>query len=221
MAKQLSLKQLAIIKDNSAMVLAVGITAFLVIFSLVAANSLLKQSSYQSRVINKKKQTLKQIKTSALEIEKLQASYQVFADADENVLKGNAGGNGDRDGENPRLVLDALPSKYDFPALATSLDKLFGQYGIEEITGTDDEVAQSASEASSSPQPVEMPFSITMNSSANASKEILQKFERSIRPVQIQKITFNSTGGEVKIIVDGKTFFQPQKKFDVRMETVK
>ncbi len=218
--QQLSLKQLAINKDNTAIVIAVGLAAFIVVFSLVASNALLKQRSYQSKVIGKKKIALRQLKTNAAEVDKLKISYQAFADAQQNVLGGSATGNGDKDGANPRLVLDALPSKYDFPALTTSLEKVFKPYKIESITGTDDEVAQAAASLSATPQPVEVPFAITLNGSTQSSKDILRLFERSIRPFQIQKMTITGASNQLKINVEGKTYFQPQKKFDVRMEKV-
>ena len=219
--QQLSLKQLAINKDNTAIVVAVGLAAFIVVFSLVASNALLKQRSYQAKVIGKKKIALRQLKTNAAEVDKLKTSYQAFAASQQNVLAGSATGTGDRDGDNPRLVLDALPSRYDFPALTTSLEKVFKPYTIESITGTDDEIAQGAAASSGTPQPVEIPFAITVGGSTQSSKEILQLFEKSIRPFQIQKITITGASNQLKLNINGKTYFQPQKKFDVRMEKVK
>lgn len=220
--QQISLKQLAINKDNTSIIIAVGLASFVIVFSLVASNALLKQSSYQSKVISKKKTALNQLRTNSAEVEKLQNSYKAFADSPQNVLGGSSAGSGERDGGNPRLVLDALPSKYDFPALTTSLEKVFKQYSIESITGTDDEIAQSTSaEASTTPLEVEIPFSITLNASAQSSKEILQLFEKSIRPVQIQKLAIEGKSNQLKMTVTAKSYMQPQKKFDVKTEKVK
>lgn len=219
--QQISLKQLAINKDSTAIVVVVGLASFILVFSLISSHALLQQRAYQAKVIGKKKVALQQLEDNAQEVEKLKTSYRAFAEKPENVLGGNPEGNGEKDGSNPRLVLDALPSKYDFPALTTSLEKVFKQYGIESITGTDDEVAQSAAEASVSPQPVEMPFTITITGNAQNTKELLQKFERSIRPIQVQKVTINGASNQLKIGVTAKTYFQPEKKFDVKTEKVK
>ncbi len=218
--QQISLKQLAIDKDNTAIVIAVGLAAFIIVFSLVASNALLKQRAYQAKVIGKKKVALNQLQKNANEVDKLKASYQTFAESQTNVLGGSSSGSGEKDGENPRLVLDALPSKYDFPALTTSLEKVFKKYNLESITGTDDEVAQALA-ASGTPAPVEMPFSIVMGGSAQSSKEVLGLFERSIRPFQLQKVSITGESNDLQITVDGKTYIQPQKKFDVKMEKVK
>ena len=120
--------------------------------------------------------------------------------------------------------MDALPSKYDFPALTTSLEKLLtgNGYSIESISGTDDEVAQASAESSGvNSQPVEMPFSATVKASNSNTKQLLGLFERSIRPMQISKIILKGETDGIKVTIDGKTYFQPQKKFDVKTEKVK
>lgn len=219
--QQLSLKQLAINKDNTSIIVAVGVAAFIIVFSLVASKALIDQMSYQSRVISKKEKALKQMKVNVGEAEKLRDSYQVFADAKENVLGGNPDGQGDKDGSNPRLILDALPSKYDFPALATSLDKMFKDYRITSISGTDDEVTQSTADAGSAPAPIEIPFSVVVDGSSQSSKEILSLFERSIRPMQVDSLVITGDPNNLKFTVKGKTYFQPQKNVEVRTEKVR
>lgn len=222
MARQkISLKQLSINKDQTVIVAAVGIAAFVVVFSLVSSNALIKQLNYHNKVIGKKQIALDQLEKNIKEVETLKTSYKVFAEDQQNILGGSSVGKGDKDGENPRLILDALPSKYDYPALTTSLEKIFKQYPIESIKGTDDEVAQSAVGPSGSTQSVEIPFSITVKGAPQSTKQILQTFERSIRPVQILKLTLAGQEDDLKITADAKTYFQPQKKFDIKTEPVK
>ncbi len=220
-AQRVSLKQLAINKDNTTILIVIGLASFLTVFSLVASKSLLSQSSYQAGVISKKKATLKQVKKNATEAEKLRNSYQAFAEQKTNILGGAADGTGDLDGENPRIVLDALPSKYDFPGLTTSLTKMFKDYKVSGLTGSDDELTQSAAEPSSSPTVVEIPFSVTLDASAQSSKDALKLFERSIRPIQVNKLTLTSNAQGVKLNVNAKTYFQPPKKFDITSERAK
>lgn len=219
--QQLSLKQLAINKDNSTILIVVALASFIIVFSLIASNALIKQSSYQGKVISKKKIALKQLKTNSKEVEKLKTSYKSFAEQQQNILGGNSAGTGDKDGDNPSLILDALPSKYDFPGLATSLEKVFKQYSIKSITGTDDEIIQGATASSGQPQAVEVPISIVVGGSPQSSKQILQTFEKSIRPFQIKKLSLAGQDSEVKITVDARTYYQPQNKFDVKTEKVK
>lgn len=224
MAVKISAKRLAIDKANSTVLIAIGIACFIVVLCTVAGKSLISQMNYQSKVIGQKEKTLKQLKSNEKAVDQLKVSYQEFASARENVLGGNASGTADRDGENSRIVLDALPSKYDFPALTTSLEKLLtgNGYSIESISGTDDEVAQASAESSGvNSQPVEMPFSATVKASNSNTKQLLGLFERSIRPMQISKIILKGETDGIKVTIDGKTYFQPQKKFDVKTEKVK
>ena len=120
----LSSKRLQIDKANASMVAFLAVAAFIAVFSLVASKALLSQRSYQSRVIAEKKKALTQLKTNNQAATELVAAYKSFVAAPENIIAGSASGSGDRDGDNAKIVLDALPSKYDFPALVTSIEKI-------------------------------------------------------------------------------------------------
>lgn len=221
-----SAKRLAIDKANANVVLAVGIAAFIVVFSLVASKALLDQRAYQAKVISKKKIALKQLKENKQEVSKLETAYKAFDESSPNALEGNPDGSGDRDGKNSRLVLDALPSKYNFPGLTTNVEKLLKDNGfvIDAISGSDDEISQAANQTSVTPKPVDMPFSVTVKTAPNTAKSFLQLFDRSIRPMKFQKLEFKvdeSNKNLIKITVSAKTYFQPQKNFDVKSEVVK
>jgi hypothetical protein len=225
MAKKqlLSTKRLAIDKANATLMISLGIAAFIVVFSLVASKSLLDQRSYQSKVISKKKIARTQLDADLKAVDTLNISYQAFAQSSPNVIGGDPNGSGDRDGENARIVLDALPSKYDFPALATSIDKLLksNQYVLTNIVGTDDEVVQSAAQSSGTPAPVEMPFSVDVTTTSSSVKSLMNLFEHSIRPMQVQKMNITGQSDQLKVTINAKTFFQPEKKLDIKDEVVK
>src|SRR6185436_19057656 len=94
------------------------------VFSLMASRGLLGQRSYQARVINEKGKAVKQLQSNVAATKSLVDSYSNFTSLSSNVLGGNPRGTGDKDGDNGKIVLDSLPSKYDFPALTTSLEKI-------------------------------------------------------------------------------------------------
>lgn len=219
----LSAKRIAVDKTNASLIIIVGAAMFVTVFSLVAVKALYSQLTYQSKVINKKELTLKQVERNIQEVEKLNTAYKEFSGAAQNAIGGNARGTGDRDGENARIVLDALPSKYDFPALTTSLDKLVksGGFSLNSITGTDDEVNQSANQTSVTPQPVDMPFTLEATINSSDGKPFMELLERSIRPIQVQKLSIAAQESQVKIEVSAKTYFQPEKKLNVTSEVVK
>ncbi len=137
-------KRLIINKANATMVIAIAVATFVTVFCLITAKALLSQRAYQARVITRKEKAKDQLKENIKSVEALDTSYKEFVSSPVNVLDGNPAGTGEKDGDNPRIVLDALPSKYDFPALATSLEKLLTDrnYKVDGITGTDEEIAQ-------------------------------------------------------------------------------
>lgn len=223
MAGQFSTKRIAIDKAYATVVIAVAVAAFLVVFSIVASKALLDQRAYQSEVISKKEKALQTLKDNLAAADQLEKSYSEFNQSPTNVIGGNPKGDGSRDGENARIVLDALPSKYDFPGLTTSIDKLFRENGfaVTSIDGTDDEVTQAAAASSESPQPIEIPFSVVISSATDKGKNLLELFERSIRPMHIKKLSITGDDSSLEFSVDVTTYFQPEKNLDVKTELVK
>jgi len=217
-------KRALIDKANVSVVVAVSIAAFISIFSLVAGKALLDQRSYQARVIQAREKARDQLVENLKAADTLTASYQQFVASQENVIGGSSVGVGERDGDNARIVLDALPSKYDFPALATSLEKLIkGQgLGIESITGIDDESNQQKASSSASPTPIEMPFKVGIKGSYDNIQSFISVLERSIRPFSINKVEFKAAQGtDVSLSIDAKTYYQPEKGFEFKSEVVK
>lgn len=223
MNTQFSTKRIAIDKAYTTVVAAVAVAAFVIIFILVASKTLLDQRSYQSSVIIKKELALQNLKTNIAVADQLTISYQEFVGASQNVIGGNTSGDADIDGDNARIVLDALPSKYDYPALTTSIDKLFRSNGfiVSAIDGTDDEVNQSAAKSSVEPTPVEMPFEFEINAKPEDGNKMLSFLERSIRPFQVTNITIESKKTQLEFIISAHTYYQPEKNLDVKTEIAK
>src|SRR5882762_6204910 len=130
MAKTASTKRALIDKANSQVVIVTSIAAFILVFSMVATKTLISQATYQNRVIGAKKTAVKQLKADIKATDTLKSSYKAFVSTAQNAIGGNPDGTGQQDGNNTKIVLDALPSSYDFPALATSLDKLLTGQGV-------------------------------------------------------------------------------------------
>lgn len=224
MAKMdLSTKRLQIDKANLTIIIVTSVAAFLTVFSLVACRSLLSQRSYQSKVIAKKEVAKKQLENNIKSSEKLVASYKAFVSTPDNVIGGSSTGQGDRDGDNAKIILDALPSKYDFPALATSLEKLVTErnYKIVSITGTDDELTQLTAVETSTPEPVEMPFVINVQGNYDSMQSLVEVFERSIRPFYVTKLSLNGSDSAITLGITAKTFYQPEKSLSIKNEVVK
>ena len=218
----LSTKHLQISKANARMVMIVAIAAFVTTFSLVAGQSLIKTRSYQARVIAEKEKAVTQLKANQEAVASLASSYKAFIDQPENIIEGNPAGNGDRDGDNAKIVLDALPSKYDFPALTSSIEKMLADqnYRIESITGTDDEVAQKETNETGNPEPIEIPFEFGVTSGYSSVKNLLTVLENSIRPFEVVSLGFKGSDNEITLTVNAKTYYQPQKSLSITKKVI-
>lgn len=220
---KISHKQHLIDSANKWVVIATSSAAFVVVFCLLASQTLFGQMLYQSRIVDAKKATLKQLKDDATNASSLESSYQAFVSTPTNVLGGNSNGTGSQDGTNAKIILDALPSKYDFPALATSLEKILTSQNvtIQSITGTDDELAQANTASSGDPQPVPMQFQIAASGNYQAIQNLTKTFQSSIRPIQIQTITLSGNDSNLNVTLSAQTFYQPGKTFSIGSKTVK
>ncbi len=218
-----STKRLLIDKANNMMVWVVAGASFITVFSLVASKALISQQRYQSRVTVQKEKAVKQLKANINAAKDLQTAYKAFVETPENVIGGNPKGQGDRDGDNAKLILDALPSKYDFPALTSSLEKILvsQNFKIQSISGTDQEVEQSATASSPNPVPIAMPFEVSFTGSYAGMGYLLGTLEKSIRPLQIQTLQLSGGNGEMQAVINGQTFYQPAKSLSITKRVIK
>ncbi len=222
MAKKMnvSLKHVQIDKANSTVVIAVAIAAFVLVFTGFAVNALLTQRSYQARVIEKKETAKQQLQDNIAAAESLKISYQAFVSTPQNVIGGASDGDGERDGDNARIVLDALPSSYDFPALVTSVEKILNaeNVAITSITGRDDELSQ---RDLAGDYVVDIPFSVAVAGNYEAIQGLVSAFERSVRPFNINRLSLRGDDDSLRLEVIANSYFQPEKVFTVEKETVR
>jgi hypothetical protein len=92
---------------------------------------------------------------------------------------------------------------------------------MENLTGSDDEVSQGAAPATSNPQPVEIPFEVEASGDFNGTLKAVGALERSIRPIQIQKMQLRGDQSELKLNITAKTFYQPSKALTINKKVVK
>jgi hypothetical protein len=219
----LSSKHAIIKKANLVIVVVVSLAVFISIFSLFIAKALLNQSAYQQNVIDEKKSALKIAKQNNEDIKSLEQSYLSFATEVTNIIGGSSQGTGPQDGANPKIVLDSLPSEYDFPALSSSIEKLLTDNGylIDRLGGSEE--VQPVDQSTSSADGVipEIPYDMTVTTNKEGAKKLLDILERSIRPFYVESIELSGTDSNLSTKIALKTFFQPAIKFDIKTEVVK
>ena len=213
-------------RANSTILIAVSVAVFIVVFSGFAAKALISQGNYHRRVISEKRDALDTLEENSDAVKKLEQVYQSFEAEPQNVLGGNPAGDGPLDGDNAKIVLDALPSEYDYPGLSSSLEKLLvdGGYQISAIGGTEDPALQSETPgeitANQNPTPQEIPYPFTIVSSTENTLKLLQLLESSIRPFYIETLTLEGQGGNISADIGLKTFYLPATGLNVSSKVV-
>jgi hypothetical protein len=223
-APQISTKRLAIGKANTQMVGIVAAAAFVTVFCLMASNAVFSQNRYQARVITAKEKAHKQLQANIQTFGQLQTAYQTFDSAGTNVIGGNPAGTGPNDGPNSQIILDALPATYDFPALASSIEKVVSGNGltIASISGTDDQLNQQNNTSSPSPQPVSIPFSFTVSDASYASLgQLVTKLQQSIRPISVDSMDMSGSVSDMTATIMAHTYFEPAKSVSITKKVIK
>lgn len=220
---EISTKRIAINKSNAQVVIVVAVAAFISIFCLVATKAVISQSTYLKHVITEKDKAHHQLEKNLDAFNDLVASYQAFDKTSTNVIGGTNGGTGDNDGSNSKIVLDALPSSYDFPSLTSSLEKLFNDrhLNVSGISGTDDQIAQQTNVAGPSPTAINIPFAFSINNANyTAVQQMTQALQQSIRPIQIDTIDITGGASDMKVSVTAHTFYQPGKTVNISSKEI-
>ncbi len=207
-------KQSLVDKDNNFVLVLLASSSAIIIFCLVAANSLYAKMDYQNKVIKARNDAVTQLDTNISNTTSLTNSYQKF-ESQTPVVKGPT--------KNSIMTLDALPSKYDFPALVTSLATRMqaDSVTVKTITATD----QQTTAVQSSPDPVitAMPFTISgVGVYGGAVQKYVEDLENSIRPIVVSNIEFDASSAPlVTLTVKANTYYQPEKIFQIINKDVK
>jgi hypothetical protein len=223
MAGMTSVKRNLIAKTNTTIVVITSAACFIVVFCGVASLQLFNQLQYQNRIIAADKKALKQLKVNIQAAQSLATSYSAFTSTPTNVIGGNPHGSGPQDGDNTKIVLDSLPSKYDFPALATSIEGLISSQGVQikSITGSDDAANQAKAQSSSAPTPQQMPFGVAVEGNYDAIQKVVTAFERSVRPFQAQSMELSGDQNKLSLTYNAQTYWQPARDLSIKTKVVK
>lgn len=220
----ISTKRVAISKANAQIVLVVGVASFLSVFCLVASRAVWSQNLYQAKVISQKSKANKQLDANASAFNTLSSVYKDFNNSPTNAIGGQKDGVGDNDGNNTKIILDALPSSYDFPALTSSVEKILTDRGfkIASLTGTDDQVNQQTNLSSPTPQPITIPFSFGVtNTDYTSAEKLVTVLEHSIRPIQIDTLELSGGSTDMTMNIGAHTYYEPGKNLTITKQVVK
>lgn len=214
--KKVSEKHLKIDKDQTTMLAVIALSVAVVIFSLFATKSMVTKGLYQKRALSARKEVVTTLKKNYDSAQTLFTQYKVFAEDNPNILGGSNNGNTNLDGSNPVLVLDSLPSVYDAPALAASIEKVMSDRNvtIKSLSLTDDPTTY-PDDPQATPQAKAVTFSFQGETNYDGASKLLSDFERSIRAFDVTSIEISGSDTKLKLNVSMNTYYQPAKSLNL------
>jgi hypothetical protein len=222
----LNTKRIQIDKAQSTILATVVVATILSVFCLTSSKVLLGQALYQRRVINAREASAKQLDTDVKDANTLTGQYNVFLGSDsENIIGGRSDAGNSAvppDGDNGQIVLDALPTTYDFPALLTSLSKILSSDGVgAQSIGGSDQAGTVDSTPTYNPQPANIDLTLSGASTYTGAKKLLTDLERSIRPFDVTHLTLGGNESNLVISLNLTTHYQPAKTLTIPSKEIK
>jgi hypothetical protein len=205
-----------------------GVSAIVGI-ALVASIFLLQKAWFNEKVLAEKSKTASTLVKNNEVVGELKDQVRVLNTSE--ALKSAM-----LDGETQpvQVVLDALPSEANSSALGASLQEKFltsegltlESLAVDPVQGVesqDDESVQDASQSDQSGENIiNFRFAVSTDAgNASALKDLLQKLERSIRPIDITSFNIETQGDRLVLEVNGYSSYEPAKTVELKTKTVK
>lgn len=219
--------RLLVDKTNSRILAIIIVAVFVTVFCLVSSKALLSQAAYQRRLLGARRTTLTQLINN-------KSAAHTLVDQFTNVFQGNSPTNvlGGKnvtdanpvppDGDNARIVLDSLPTTYDFPALISSVEKILSNNSISspQINGTDQSAAAN-NKPSDNPKPVTIDLTVAGQGSYDHIRKLIDDFERSTRPFDITSLQITGSNNFMSFQMNLHTYYQQAKTLGIGQKVVK
>lgn len=215
-------KRQGIADSNKVMFLWVAGASVVIGFALVFSWFLWQQIEFKTAVVNEKNKTVDVLKKNNQAVEVLRDDIKVLqtnaalesskASPDQNAVQ---------------VILDALPADANELALGASLQERFigpvDGVNLESLTveplGDSSELV--VDEESGIEQVIKFTFEVK-STSADPLKNLLERFERSIRVIDIDTLQIERTGAKsYSLTVNGRAYYEPAKVIELRKEDFK
>lgn len=222
-------KRQQITQANRVMFMWVAGASALVAVALVGSYFLFKQLVFNEKVLAEKRSTISTLEANNEAAPVLQDNVRVLST---NEALESAKANGD---DSPlQAVLDGLPADGNSLAFGASLQQrlLNGISGLttesvtvepvagvelttEDMENTEDAALEGMESAS------QINFRFTVLGNDQALREALRRLERSIRPIAVTNVNTESAGNNLRMTVQGYTFYEPAKTVELKDKTVR
>lgn len=199
-----STKRQAIDKAKSTVFTTMVIASIVISLSVVAIKFMWDLRGYNSRVIAAKEEARDILQQNVENSAQLRSNFVLFEEGDITSQD----------------VLDALPSKYDFAALITSIDSLAKRNGLVLESFNGDDLSAEAIQEATQPTPVAMPFSISIIGEYEDLQDFMETLQRSIRPFTVEGLEISGSDDSITADIALSTYYQPQASTEVETKRV-
>ncbi len=209
-------KRALIAESGKTMFIWVAAMSAVVGMCVVLAYFLWLQLSFRTKVVNAKNDTVQILKDNNAAVDELKNNVRVL-----ETNSALASAKADPDEKSLQVILDALPADNNASALGASLQqKLFAD--INKLTVESMNVGGEVTDGTTSESGNTISFTATVSSSdINAFKDLLTKFERSIRVIDIDSLTVESSDDKYTMTITAHAYYEPAKKIELTKEVEK
>ena len=202
-------KRAQIAKANRTMFIWVAAASVIVSASVVMVLVMAQKGMHNQKAIGHLHTTVSVLKKNNASIKDLEDTIRALG-SDQALLNLRA----NKSDNALQVILDALPVDSNPSALGASLQtKLFPPDlnvesmsvvpggSIEAVAGTDDETTTNSVIA----------FRFTVSGDAAQLKTLLERLERSIRTIQVNRVLLESAGSRQTLQIEGEAYYEPSR----------
>lgn len=207
-------KHALIEKASTQVFVTVAIASIVVSMSLVFLNILWGTAQFNTRVQDAQEIARDTLEANLEAVPSLAESFNNLELGDDLIP------DQPEDKENSEVVLDALPSVYDFPELATSVNNLAKLSSVKMTEFAGEDITESATSAAVDPEPQPVSFSVEVEGSYSAIAKFLRGIENSIRPMNVKSINLAGSRTKLIVAVTVETVYQPAVDLTIQKRTI-
>ena len=216
-------KRQQIDSSRKTMFIFVAGAAFLAGIALVISIFLIQQIVFHSKVIIEKQSTIFRLDKNLESVDELKKNVRVLeTNSALNSVKANS--------ENSALqtVLDALPDNPNADAFGASIKNKFvdtvegltlDNLSVTSPNSRGEEAEDNNSESTDSPNTLH--FSLEVSGSADKLRELLTKFERSIRVIELKSFEIHTSEDKLSLTIQGAAYYEPAQNVHLEKKVVK
>ena len=226
MDKNILGKKTQLANTNNLQVIWLSVAIFIVIFCFFAVKSLYSEGQYQNRVIKAQDSTLSTLSDDLASVSQIEKSYEAFNNVPQNILGGNPSTTGGNNGNNSKIILDALPNNIDVPAWSLNINNLdsllLQQPSFITLDPSAVAVDQTTVAPSLMPMPIAIPLAGSFSVDPNSIGGVLDSLYTSLIPIQVNSINIVAglPGTPAKVTFKANANYQAPYKFSTTSEIV-